>query len=238
MQRTKAQRRIMEKYYDTLKKCPLFTGIKETELRTLLNCLSAAERHYEKNNFIFMTGDTVTTIGIVLSGNVHIIQEDFWGNRTILLSIENSGLFGEAFSCAEVGKLPVSALAIQATDILFIDYHRIITTCSSACTFHTGLIKNMIRILAGKNVMLTQKIEFLTQRTTREKLLSYLSWQAQQTGSSSFAISFNRQELAEYLSVDRSAMSNELSKMRDDGILTFHRNRFTLLKTTDQSHIS
>lgn len=218
----------MDKYLEVMKKCPLFAGIAETDLRTLLGCLSATERHYKKNSFIFMTGDDVTVIGIVLTGNVHIIQEDFWGNRAILAGIEAGGLFGEAFSCAETARIPVSALAVQPSDILLIDYRRIITTCSSACAFHTELIQNMLRILAGKNVMLTRKMEFLTRRTTRDKLLSYLSAQAQQAGSNEFTIPFNRQELAEYLSVDRSAMSSELSKMRDNGILSFQRNQFKL----------
>jgi len=219
----------MEKYLDVLKKCPLFAGIGESELLTLLDCLSAIERNYDKNNFVFMTDGIVTLIGIVLSGSVHVIREDFWGSRTILARIEPGELFGEAFSCAETEKLPVSVLAAEASDILLIDYRKIITTCSSACTFHTGLIKNMLRILAKKNVMLTQKMEFITQRTTRDKLLAYLSAQARQAGNNTFEIPFNRQELAEYLSVDRSALSNELSKMRDDGILTFRRNHFTLL---------
>lgn len=197
-------------------------------MRALLDCLSAVERHYEKNSFIFMENDAVTSIGVVLSGKVHIVQEDFWGNRTILAETGPGGLFGEAFSCAETEKLPVSVLAASDADILLIDYRRIITTCSSACIFHTGLIKNMLWILAGKNIMLTQKIEILTKRTTRQKLLSYLSAQAIQAGSHSFEIPFNRQELAEYLSVDRSAMSNELGKMRDEGILSFARNRFEL----------
>lgn len=219
----------MEKYLEILKPCPLFAGIDECELQTLLGCLSAIERSYEKNDFIFMADDIVTVIGVVLSGSVHIIQEDFWGNRTILARIESGDLFGEAFSCAETEKLPVSVFAAEASGILLIDYHKIITACSSACTFHTGLIKNMLRILARKNVMLTQKIEFITQRTTRGKLLSYLSAQARQAGRGSFEIPFDRQQLAEYLSVDRSAMSNELSKMRDDGILKFHRNHFELI---------
>jgi len=220
---------IMEKYLHILKKCPLFAGIVDSELRALYGCLSAVEKKYEKNNFIFMADDIVTLIGVVLTGSVHVIREDFWGSRTIIARIEPGGLFGEAFSCAETEKLPLSVLAAEASDILLIDYRKIITTCSSSCTFHTGLIKNMMQILAEKNIMLTQKMEIITQRTTRDKLLAYFSVQARQAGSNAFEIPFNRQELAEYLSVDRSALSNELSKMRDNGILTFHRSRFELL---------
>lgn len=220
----------MKNFLDVIKQCPLFNGINENELLKLLECLSAVKKHYKKNDLIFMAGDRIETVGIILSGNVHIIMEDFWGNRTIHAGIEIGGMFGEAFSCAETEKLPISVIAVQSSDILLIDYHKIVTTCSSSCVFHTALIKNMLNILASKNVMLTQKMELLTQRTTREKLLSYLSSQAQKAGGNRFTISFNRQELAEYLSVDQSAMSNELSKMRNDGILNFQRSRFELLK--------
>ena len=166
----------------------------------------------------------------MLTGNVHVIQEDFWGNRTILANIEPGELFGEAFSCAGLDKLPVSVLAVQDSEVLMIDYRKIITTCSSSCVFHTALIHNMLRILADKNVMLTQKMELLTKNTTREKLLAYLSLQAQQAGSTKFNIPFNRQGLADYLSVDRSAMSAELSKMQKDGVLVYKKNRFELLQ--------
>lgn len=218
----------MGKNLDVLTECPLFAGINKSELEALLNCLSATERKYERNGYIFLAGEIVTSMGIVLSGSVHIIREDFWGTRKILAHIESGGLFGESFSCAEIKKLPVSVLAAEVSDILLVDYRKIIMTCPSACAFHTGLIQNMLRILAKKNVLLTQKIEFITQHTTRGKLLSYLSAQARQSRSNSFTIPFNRQELADYLSVDRSALSNELSKMRNDGILTFHKNRFQL----------
>lgn len=220
----------MKKYLHVLGRCPLFAGIDEPELENLLACLSSVEKHYNKGDLIYIAGDRVATVGVVLSGNVHVIQEDFWGNRTILSGVEPGGMFGEAFSCAETKKLPVSVIAVQPSDVLLIDYQRIVTTCSSACVFHTGLINNMLKILAGKNIMLTQKIELLTRRTTREKLLGYLSAQAQQAGSNRFIIPFNRQELAEFLSVDRSAMSNELSKMRGDGILAYHRSQFELLE--------
>lgn len=220
----------MENYLPSIKKCPLFAGIEEKQLRTLLDCLAASQKHYPKNSFVFRAGEAVTAIGIVLSGSVHIIQEDFWGNRVILANIENGGLFGEAFSSAEIEQLPVSVLAVQSADILLVDYRRIITNCSSACVFHAQLIKNMLRILAGKNIMLTQKMELLSRRRTRDKLLAYLSAQALRAGNNTFVIPFNRQELAEYLAVDRSAMSSELAKMQQEGVLIFHRNQFTLLQ--------
>ncbi|MDR2861269.1 MAG: Crp/Fnr family transcriptional regulator [Syntrophobacterales bacterium] len=219
----------MENNPSVLKKCHLFADIAENDLDALLGCLSAARRGYEKNAFIFQAEDKVFSVGVVLSGSVHVIQDDYWGNRSIFANIGQAGLFGEAFSCAEIEKLPVSVIAAEPAEILFIGYRKIITTCSNTCAFHTKLIKNMMRILARQNILLIQKMEFLSRRTTREKLLSYLSEQALQSKSSSFSIPFNRQELADYLCVDRSALSREMGIMQNEGLLRFNKNYFELL---------
>jgi CRP-like cAMP-binding protein len=219
----------MKKYLPILTNCKLFTGINSADLQALLGCLSAVQKNVEKNSFIFMEAEKVLSVGVVLSGAINVVREDFMGNRTILAHIGSGGLFGEAFSCAGVEKLPVSVIAAEKSEILLINCKKIMTSCSSACSFHAVLIKNLVQILAQHNIMLTQKIEYLTRRNTREKLLAYLSAQAKQMNSPSFQIPFNRQELAEYLAVDRSAMSNELCKMRDEGILNFQRNSFELL---------
>ncbi|MDR2826127.1 MAG: Crp/Fnr family transcriptional regulator [Deltaproteobacteria bacterium] len=219
----------MKKYLPVLNKCKLFVGINSADLQALLGCLSAVQKNVEKNSFIFMEAEKVLSVGVVLSGSINIIREDFMGNRTILAHIGTGGLFGEAFSCAGVEKLPVSVISAEKSEILLLNCKKIITSCSSACSFHAVLIKNLVQILAQHNIMLTQKIEYLTRRNTREKLLAYLSAQAKQVNSHSFQIPFNRQELAEYLAVDRSAMSNELCKMRAEGIVNFRRNCFELL---------
>lgn len=223
----------MDIFLKVLLGCPLFHKINETELKSLLVCLSATQKHYKKSQPIFRAGESVQTVGIVLTGNVHVVQEDFWGNRSILANVEAGGLFGESFSCAETEKIPVGVIAVQTSEILWIDYRKIVTTCSSSCVFHTTLIQNMLRILAQKNVLLTEKMELLTRRTTREKLLAYLSAQAQRAGSAEFSIPFNRQELAEYLSVDRSAMSNALSKMQKEGVLRYQKNQFELVQNQE-----
>lgn len=216
------------KYYPVLQNCPLFAGIAESELKTLLDCLSSKYKRFRKNSFIFMADDAIDSLGVVLTGAVHIVREDYWGRRKIVARIESGGLFGEAFACAGIEKLPVSVTAAEETDVLFINCRRIIRSCSSACIFHIGLIKNVLLTLADKNVSLIQKLEYVTQPTTREKLLSFLSEQARLAGGNSFAIPFNREELADYLSVERSAMSAELSKMRDDGLIDYHKNNFML----------
>ncbi len=218
----------MKNNLEVLKKCPLFDKIAENDMDNMLSCLSAKNKHYKKNDFIFSEEDKPTYVGIIISGSVCVVKEDFWGNRAILAKLGEGDLFGEAFSCAEVERLPVSVVATENTEVILIDYKKIITTCSSTCVFHTRLINNMIKILANKNIMMTQKIQHIVKRTTREKLLSYLSEQAIKCKSNEFKIPFNRQELADYLSVDRSAMSNELCKMRDEGVIEFNKNEFKI----------
>lgn len=209
--------------------CALFEGIAVHEQQALLKCLSGQARGYAKGEWIWHEGERATQVGVVLSGGVQVVREDFWGNRAILAHLEPGGLFGEAFSCAQIERLPVSVLASESSQVLLIDIRKLGVSCASACSFHARLIQNMLRVLASKNVALTQKIGHLTKRTTREKLLSYLSERAQQAGGSTFELPFNRQELADYLSVDRSALSSELGRMRDEGLLRFQRNHFELL---------
>jgi CRP-like cAMP-binding protein len=200
----------------------------EKSLSYDISCLSAKEYNYSKKQSIFMFGDTPKNFGIVLSGNVQVVKEDYYGNRSIVAMIGEGMLFGEVFAFADIKKLPVSVIATTESKILLIDYDKLIHSCTQACSFHSKLIYNLLHIVASKNIMLNQKIELLSKRTTREKLLAYLMIEAQKTGSNSFHIAFNRQELADYLSVDRSAMSAELGKLRDEGVIEFHKNQFKL----------
>ncbi len=214
-----------------LKKSPLFSGITPEEIQTMLTCLSAVEKKYAKGTLIFRQGEAVNRMGLVLSGYIHILKEDFWGNRTILSDITPSQMFAESFACTHTQNITVSVLAVEPTTVLFIDIGQILNTCTPSCVFHSRIIRNLLSILAGKNIMLTGKIEHITKRTTREKLLSYLSAESMKVGSSSFQIPFNRQQLAEYLAVDRSAMSMELSKLQQEGFLTYQKNSFHLNDT-------
>lgn len=218
------------KQYPILQNCPLFAGIDGSGISTLLDCLSAVRKRFKKNSFIWWANDKPEALGIVLSGAVHVERADYWGRRKIVARIEAGGIFGEAFVCAGLEKIPVSVTAAEDTEVLFIKSKRITTSCSSACAFHSGLINNLMLILAKKNTALLQKLECVTQPTTREKLLSYFSEQARLAGGSSFAIPFNREELADYLSVERSAMSAELSRMKSDGLVDYHKNRFRIVE--------
>lgn len=218
----------MKDLYNFLSGVPLFHGIAPDELSGMLKCLNAREASYKKQDIILLEGQPVSSVGIVLSGKVQIIKEDFDGSRNIMSDIGKGNLFAEAYSCVKTESLPVTVLSVTDSEILFVDYMKIISVCSSACKFHTRLIENMMRILASKNILLNRKIEHISKRTTREKLLAYLSDQAAKSGKREFDIPYNRQELADYLCVDRSAMSNELCKLQDDGILVFHLNHFRL----------
>lgn len=218
----------MKKYLELLKNTKLFHGIAETEIEALLSCLSAARQCYEKGELIFHRGEHITSVAMLLEGCIHIQKEDYWGNLSILSEISEGEIFGEVYACLGNDQILNNAVAVKQSIVLFLDINRILSTCPASCYFHGRLIQNLLSVIASKNKILTQKLEHMSQRTTREKLLSYLSEQSLRAGCSSFHIPFNRQQLADFLSVDRSAMSNELCKMRDEGILMFDRNHFIL----------
>jgi CRP-like cAMP-binding protein len=222
--------KILKKYIPFLMNCPLFEKIALAELEPLLACLSARKRDYKKDSPIFMAGEEIRSVGILFSGGIYIVEYDFWGNRSIMARIESGEIFAEALACGEVKNSPVNVVAAEDSEVLFIDYKKTLSPCSSVCKFHTRLIQNMLKNMARKNLMLVKKTEHITRRTTREKLLSYLSYRAQEEKSASFELAFNRQELADYLAIDRSAMTTELSRMQEAGIIRFHKNRFELLK--------
>lgn len=209
----------MREYLALLGRSPLFQGISSQELEQMLPCLGARRFRADKHQMIFRAGDPARWVGLVLSGSVHVIQEDLYGNRSLMALIQPPQLFGEAFACAGVEILPVTVEAAQESEILLLDCQRILTTCDDACVFHRQLVKNLLQVVAEKNLMLTQKLALLSKRTTREKLMAYLTGEAQRIGSPSFTLSMDRQSLADYLGVDRSAMSAELSKLRRDGLL-------------------
>ena len=221
----------MKKYLSILSSCWLFRGLSEQEIETVLGCVSESRQSYDKHEFLFHAGDSITRAGIVLSGEVHIFREDFWGNHTILSNFTAGDLFAEVFAVLPE-QCDVSACAVQPTEILYLKPN-FMTACSAGCPFHSRLTMNYIRVLAQKNRRLSRKIHHLTQRSTREKLLSYLSDQQAACGTTVFQIPFNRQQLADYLSVDRSALSAELSRLQKAGILTYHKNTFTLLHPTE-----
>ncbi len=219
----------MKNFLNVLKEVALFKGIMDEEMSALLACLAAKTVHYEKGSSVLLSGEYVSSFGVILSGQVQIVSEDYYGNRNIITKIEAGGLFGESFACSEIKTLPVAVMAATEIDIMYISCDKLAAPCTKACDFHVKLIRNMLNIVSLKNIALTRKMEITSKRTTREKLLAYLSMEAKRAKSNSFTIPFNRQELADYLFVERSAMSAELSKLSHDGIIAYNKNRFELL---------
>ena len=218
----------MKKYLKILKKSQLFSGVAEDEIEAMLDCLSAELRTYQKGSYVLHQGEYLHHITVLVAGSLLIQKDDFWGNRSIVNKINVGEMFGEAYVAPGSEALLNDVIATEDSAIIFFDVHKILTTCSSACRFHSMVIQNLFYAISVKNRSLVQKLGHMSRRTTREKLLSYLSEQAKKQGTSSFEIPFNRQQLADFLSVDRSAMSNELCKLRDEGLLSFERNRFQL----------
>ncbi len=219
----------MKKDFSILPPCPLFAGIDESQLPTVLSCLDAVEKAYPRGTAIWKAGDPALRIGILLQGRAQVVSEDVFGNRSILGEIVPGELFGEAFACAGAPRIPVGVTAQADSAVLFVDFRKVLAACAPSCQFHHQLVENMVRILAEKNRMLNQKIRYLSKRTTREKLLAYLSDQAKAAGSRTFTIPFRRQELADFLCVERSAMSAQLGQLRREGVLDFDKSTFRLL---------
>lgn len=219
---------FMKKYLPVLKHTKLFAGVGDDDIITMLSCLGARLQDYQKGEYVLRQGEHLSNILLLAEGCLHIQKDDYWGNRSILGQIEVGEIFGEAYVAPESGTLLNDVIAVENSAIFFFDVKRIITTCSSACRFHTMVVQNLFFAISEKNRSLVQKLDNISRRTTREKLISYLSEEAKKQNSASISIPFNRQQLADYLSVDRSAMSNELCKMRDEGLLEFEKNRFRL----------
>ncbi|MDO5425499.1 MAG: Crp/Fnr family transcriptional regulator [Eubacteriales bacterium] len=213
--------------FEILKECALFQGISEEELREMLKCLGAVTGDYEKGECIFRRGERISSVAVLLEGCVHIQKEDYWGNLSILSEIVEGEVFGEVYACLGEEMLH-SAVAVRRSRVLFLDVERVLKVCSETCRFHGRLVRNLLVVMAGKNRGMARKVEHMAQRTTREKVLSYLSEQALKAGEEEFVIGFNRQQLADFLGVERSALSRELGRMKKEGILEFEGRRFRL----------
>ena len=218
---------IIKKIFETAKINPLFGGIVYSDFEKMFSCIEAKTQTYKKNAAVIIAGDNFEYIGLILSGCVQIIKEDISGNVSILTELAESDIFGEAFVCAGVNS-PVTVLALEESEILFINYSKIASVCSFACEFHSKLIENMMKFIAKKNLILNRKIEILSKRTTREKLFEFFEMY-KKNNEKKFTVPYNREEMAQYLCVDRSAMSNELCKMREEGLLKFNKNSFEFL---------
>lgn len=218
----------MKKYSDILKNNPLFRGLGEGDIELLLKGLRARVKSVRAEEFILRAGDTATELGFVLSGSVLIVQEDLWGRRNIMNRVPAGDTFAEAFAAASGSVLNVSVVAYEDSEILFLDLSRLLSPSAKAAPFSDIVVRNLVSVLARKTMAFNEKVTHISKRSTRERLLSYLSAQAMRRGSLAFSIEFNRQQLADYLCVERAAMCAELSKLQREGILTYHKNHFEL----------
>ena len=218
----------MKEYLSVIRSARLFSGISEEELNAVLRCLRAEKKDFPKEAFVLRAGDASDSIGLVLAGTVLIMQEDIWGNRNILSRAGPGQTFAAAYACAPGSRLNVGVIAETPAAAMFLNVKRILNVCPSACAHHNRIIRNLLSELAGKNLRLGEKLTHMGQRTTRAKIMSYLSAEAQRLEKYEFDVPFSRQQLADYLGVERSGLSLELGKMKKDGFLDYHKNHFVL----------
>lgn len=219
----------MEKYLNILNSCTLFDGIASENLLRMLTCLGARVEFFDKKYTVIAAGNPAKFIGLVLSGGVQMVKTDFYGNRSIVAVSEAGEMFCEAFACAEVDSIPLSVVASEPSEIMLIDISHVLHTCQNNCGFHQQLIFNLMKSLAVKNLLFHQKIEVTSKRSTREKLMTYLMTVEKKTGERNFEIPFDRQELADYLEVERSGLSAEISKLKKEGVINADKKHFELL---------
>ena len=219
----------LEKYYNQIKNSPVFLGMSDDELKGLLECFGARIRKFEKEEMIIRQGDVISNIYLILDGEVNIEKDSYWGRRIIISRLGKNDNLALSFVGSKDVESSIDAITVKDTTVLVLRYEKCTSMCQNACTRHKVLINNLFRILSKENIELIQKIENVSQKTIRDKLLTYLSNEAQRQHSNSFDIHFNRQDLADYLNVDRSAMSFELSKLQKEGLIEYNKNHFELL---------
>jgi CRP-like cAMP-binding protein len=218
----------MQNYYNQIKNSPVFFGINEDELKNMLTCFNARIKTYEDGEMIIRQGDMITNLYLILDGTVNIEKDSYWGRRIIVTQLGVNDNVALAYVASKNIESNIDAISVGKTKLLLLSYSKCTSMCQNACTKHRILINNLFEILSKENIELIQKIENISQKTIRDKLLTYLSNEARRNKSNIFEIPFNRQDLADYLNIDRSAMSFELSKMQKDGLIKVEKNKFML----------
>ena len=220
---------LMKRYIPILKNTQLFSGASDEDIEAMLGCLQARLCTYKKGEYVLREGERIERLMMLVKGELHIQRDDYWGNRSIISMVGVGEMFGEAYAAPESGPLMNDVLAVEDSAVIFLDIGKLLTVCPNGCKFHAMAVKNLFFAISEKNRKLVRKLGYMSRRTTREKLIAYLSEEAKRQNSGAFSIPFNRQQLADFLSVDRSAMSNELCKLRDEGLIEFEKSRFRLL---------
>lgn len=219
----------MKEYIPILSKTKLFLNMPEEDIVAMLGCLQARKKSFKKGEYVLRQGEHINDITVLVEGHLHVQRDDYWGNRSIISTLGVGEIFGEAYVGPDSGVLLNDVVAVEDSVVIFFDVFRLINVCSSACRFHSMVVQNLFLAISEKNRQLLQKLGHMSKRSTREKLISYLSEEAKKQKSGTITLPFNRQQLADFLSVDRSAMSSELGKMKGEGLIVFEKNKFTLL---------
>jgi len=212
-----------------LKNTELFQNMTGEEITSILKCLNSKTKIFQKDEFIFLAGESKPAVGIIIYGKVQVIKENMQGDRLILRKLCVGDMFGETYAGMDIDVVPVSVTALEETKIVLFELKYILNTCKSACAFHQTLILNLMKNIAKKSAMLNEQMSYLSHKTIRGRLDAFLFEQAEKNGSYFFSIPFNRRELAEYLCMDRSAMIRELQKMKTEGALSFNKNTFSIM---------
>lgn len=212
-------------------KTALFQGCPEEDILNMAKHLDFRTVRYGKGDIIYSAGSIVTDIGLVHTGSVRIEHTDLWGNKSILGIIPAGGVFAESYACIQNEPMMVNAVANEDCDIVFINVLRLFMPCP-ACKIQNRVIQNLVMINAQKNLQLSRRSLHTSPKTIRGRLFSYFSQQVSAQGSNRITIPFDRQQLADYLNLDRSALSKELGKMKQDGLIEYDKNTFELRKGT------
>lgn len=215
--------------YLFLTKTAFFNGLSENEIKTILNCFGAYQKSFKKSEIIYYSGDTVSDMGLVLSGSVNIVVNYYWGSSNIFNHIGEGEIFAETYATIPNKEMLCDVVAAEKTEVLFINVEKVLSVCENQCSFHNRLLRNLLKNSAQKNISLATRMMHTASKFIRDRLLSYFSEQAILNGGNTFTVPFSRQQLADYLGVDRSAMSNELSKMKHDGLIDYQKNDFILI---------
>lgn len=205
----------------------IFQNLTEEEFEDMNRLPFLRTASYEKNTLIFQTGDIVHEIGMVLSGCVHIESIDLWGNKSILSHVPEGHAFAETYALCHEPML-VDAIASKDSAIAFVNTDILLSGQHHEKTWYFRMMNNLLHIFAQKNLVLSNRIFCTSAKTIRERLFTYFSNLSVKNGSKTFQVPFDRQQMADYLNLDRSALSKELGKMRKEGLIDFHKNTFTL----------
>lgn len=214
---------------DILENHPLFKGINKTELEKLLKCLSVIKKSYKKDEYIIHEGNQINFIGLIISGRIFMEKEDYAGNIYFYTEIHQDNLFGEVFICPHIQSSTVNYRAVTDCTVLFIKYDNILHLCKNNCRYHQRLNENLVNLIAYKCRSLMDKIEIISKKTIRERILTYLlQLSVEQSNPRQVTSPFNHKEMASFLCVNRSSMLRELHKMKEEHLLDFKRNMFHL----------